>query len=712
MPTKKFKKSFCKWLKQNDYSFKMENWCKHCKDLKKRFLNPKDIPKYKGKDRKVSIPAIFKKNRLQKTADVDKLYLKYLKSTNKNKNSFGGINRKQPRIVTKPSGSYRKHNLDFIPQPKWGKFSTSPWNNRAGNAVNCQTSADWLFTNRSSPDFPLNKNRYGNKKLVKSSTNNYYSRRGKTGFKKRPKSIYMPGGSVPTRSYNPYTGAHIGGRLPQPYGPIDNASIKGYPNGYERRGRLTSNKNLFGNGNHSFFDLFDEKSLHEQVRKLKSLKRFSNNQLIKVRNYLEKKMDDLKKIDIQENEEEFQKLIKDQGKILLQLFDNNKLTLEKDYHHLIEFLNMKINDLKYKVSHFKLDKKEKKKIENEMKEIENKMEEIRINLMNDVNSSRSSLDSVHFNNFGLHETEFGPYINQGYNNFGLHETEFGPYINQGYNNFGRYFGTEMDRSQFRPHAIRSWKPNYNSWANNDLYLKSWNPYQKQRRLTRKQKQFKGAANAIDRAYTLNGANQFGLNSGPNNVAYRKPFMMYPKGEIGGNTINWTTRRNYLPPCHNPRVKRLKVATNNNPTGYLANKNVTPVSGLGFGMKQWIENPYNENQMKPWVARDKTAERPYPTQLISTNDAATSGYTRLGQPLSLYSYQNNPNVGSYSYPEFQSNRGFYGGFGNGKTKTKTKTKKRQVTKTRKKKKKVTAKAGDTLILKNGKIRVVNKKSSSK
>lgn len=541
----KFGKNFINWLKKNKYSFGLSNRCPHCKTFKRKFTNPRLIPKYKGKTRIDYVPATLKGNRVIEK-DIDSLYRTFMKQNKRKRKrsaSFGGINRKAARITPWPSGSGALSRHDLTPLPGWGKFSMSPGGNRGGNAVNCQDSGYWLSHNRSAPDFPLQRSavhrtqrqrmRFGNRNLVrrmpKSNTNMWYSKRGIGGFNARSKTIYAPDGNVFTRSYSPYTGARIGGRLPPPYGPIDTAALKGYPNGYETPGgRLTTRKNGFG----------------------------------------------------------------------------------------------------------------------------------------DV------------------------------------------------------FGTEMDRAQFRPHAIRKWGSNYNSWDNQGLYLKGWNPWQSDTRRTASQRQFAKAAREVNRKWTNNVS--FGYSptldqmSGPNNVAYRKPFQMYNGGSmLGGNTINWTTRRNYLPPCKGPRVPRLKVQPNNNPTGYLANKNVTPISYarprnpeiLRYGRRKRRARKKNEFGMKPWVARGTTAQRPYTTQMFSSNDASTSGFIRVGQPLELYSYQNNPEVGSYKYPEFSGPRNFYGGFGRQKQKRKQKKKRKRV-----QKKKV--KAGDTLVVKNGKVKVKSNKRTLK
>lgn len=812
---KKFNKSFCRWLKNNDYSFKLENWCKHCKTLKKRFTNPKDIPKYKGKTRKVAVPAIFKKNRIQNKTSIDDLFEKYQHLTSGKKQGFGGINRKSPRIVPKPSGTFMKPGArDYTPLPNWGGFSASPWNNRAGNAIPCQQSADWLYTDRSSPQFPLPRKRspkspkFGNQ-MIKSNTNAFYNHRGKSGFKYRPKSIYMPGGSVPTRSYTPYTGAHIGGRLPQPYGPIDNASMKGYPNGYALpNGRLTTKRpsrrrsNKFGMTsfectNDMGFSLFEQ----AETSDFTDLTRYTLEQLQCLLHQINCQMEHYTAIDCEERlntlakygilvtkaikrlqrrsnkfgwpfskpkkkdsiQTDYGNLIYDdvydtKGKSLYtSLFINRSKKLDKinlgQLRILLKYIEEEINNTYlYSKKPADIRQADRTILERNLKKIYN-CEDLQENLYlleiekqkgdeeedDDSRNSRDSRDdstaSHHrwsdstASSFGYYEPlDFGPFMNQGYafgadakrynfgeiaanrSNFGYYEPlDYGPFMNQGYSKFGRYFGTENDRAQFRPHAIRSWKPNYNSYANKDLYLKSWNPYQNNTmRSSRQQKVARGARD-VSKAWAMNGS-RFGSPNlyqmeGPNNASYRPPFHMYTEGQIGGNTVNYLTKRNYLPPCYNPKVQRLKVAANNNPTGYLANKNVTPVSGLRgnrrnhrsrFGMKPWTES---SKKIPPWVARGSTAQRPYTTQLFSSNDAASSGYTRVGQPLSLYAYQNNPNVGSYNYPEFSGPRNIYGGFGRSRKQRKTRTKKNSQSKVQ---------AGDTLVVKNGKIKVVKKK----
>lgn len=691
---KKFGKDFINWLKKNKYSFGLSNHCPHCKTFKRKFTNPRSIPKYKGKTRIDYVPATLKGNRIVER-DIDSLYRTFTKQKKRKRSAFGGINRKDPRITPWPSGSGALSRHDLTPLPGWGKFSMSPGGNRGGNAINCRQSGRWLSQNRSAPDFPLRRQRmrnqrFGNRNLVRgmpqSSTNKWYSKRGVGGFNARSKSIYAPDGNVFTRSYSPYTGARVGGRLPSPYGPIDTAALKGYPNGYSTPGgRLTTRKPRGGNnfGWNPFGKEFvcdvnvDDEYNQERNRELYA--KLKNSKDINKRICMLKIIDNsIKYHDSAGNTTKRDNLISD-FKIL-----NERLQAyiyKKNSYKILKKVNT--NDIKYLLS------------------IIDRIPEVDCPWSNKAKCNYSA-------EFRAQDLE------KSWNNI-LNE--------RGESSFGNtVFGTEMDRAQFRPHAIRGWGSNYNSWDNQGLYLKGWNPWQQNTQRSASQRQFAKAAREVNRKWSNNvsfGSPTLSQMSGPNNVAYRKPFQMYNGGSmLGGNTINWTTRRNYLPPCKGPRIPRLKVQPNNNPTGYLANKNVTPISYArprnpeilrygrrkqrkkqrakrsAFGMKPWTER---SGGTKPWVAKGIAAERPYTTQMFSTNDSASSGFIRVGQPLELYSYQNNPNVGSYKYPEFSGPRNFYGGFGQRK-RTQRKRKRAQ-------KKKV--KAGDTLVVKNGKVKVKTK-----
>jgi len=615
---KKYDKKFTSWLRDKNYTFKLEDWCKHCKNLKKKFTNSKNIPLHTKRTRKnLPIPAIFKNNKHLPNMYIEDLYEKYKAkpSATKRKNSFGrGIN-------TKPSGTRRpKGDMDYIPQPgTWGAFSSTAGNNRGGNAIGCKESARWLFEDRSAPPFPIRtpplrgytpprrggghrksadpfggtplrgytafgrRRRPSQGDLVKTSRDSYYNARGRNGFQNVPRSIYdFDGGNVFTKSYSPYTGARISGILPRPYGNRDNASLKGYSNG--RRMKTPRLSSSFG--------------------------------------------------------------------------------------------------------------------------------------------------------------RYGPFVNQAYEPYGTPSAprenfeDFGPFVNQAYNSS---YGQRNPLYEFRPHHLRNWKPSYNSYANKDLYVNKWNPYQTypSAKDVKKARTYRSKSKAISRASHLNfqsSGSSFGpLHSGPNRVAYEDPYLMYKNP--GANTLNYLTGKQYLPPCtplqgsggplRGYRVspnKQLKVRKNNNPTGFLSNKNVVPVSGTRpplLRSRFGASAPHN-----PWVAKGKQMQRPYNTQFVSGGDeTASSGYTRIGQPLELYAYQNT-DYGSYKYPEFLGQRAWMGGYGQSKKKsmTKTKTKRRKKTKTKTprrvlprsvKRTRRKAGPGDTLVVKNGKIKIKgNKKKGSK
>ena len=310
------------------------------------------------------------------------------------------------------------------------------------------------------------------------------------------------------------------------------------------------------------------------------------------------------------------------------------------------------------------------------------------------------------NSFGR-SGEYGPFVNQSYrSNFGMRSYGYGPFVNQPYrmSAYGSSYGP-----QFKPHSKRSWKPNRNSYQSNNLYVPSWNPYTIANPiLKRRQKQIKRASKKINQRYAnpWGRRNSYGQKKyqispgaqenqgtiyGPNRVAYEKSFLTYPG--VGSNTINYLTGKNYLPSCRPPRNPRLKVLPNNNPNGYLSGPNVLPVSGLKYG----------NSKKKPRGVLFPQAT----TQLVGSGSSgsATSGYTRIAQPLELYTYQNT-NYGSYNYPEFSGPRQWMGGFGD-KRKNR-KASKKKTTKKKKTKRKVKPKAGDTILVQRGKIKVCPKK----
>lgn len=469
-----------------------------------------------------------------------------------NQSGFGNIFSKRPWGTTRPlgSGSYRRQGeSDYIPQPRWGKFSASA-PGRAGNAI---PQGKWLFNDYSSPNFPIQRPppeiarpskkmlmlmMYGShkpKKLTKVLSSDFYNKRGKNGFNKVPKSIYMKkGGQVFNYSYSPYTGARMSGTLPRPYGPRDNAALKGYPN---------------------------SPLLKRNINPDKYYKKYAN--------------------------------------------------------HFGPFVNQG------------------------------------------------------------YESGFGPFVNQAYNVSKEEFLDYSPFINQPIEtNFGKtanIIGYRNANPLFRQHYERNWKPGYNSYANESLYTPTWNPYQN-RKNTPEQNKISKNAKAIRRKENIQTGMNFGQipgykYTGPNLVAYENPMLVYPGA--GSNTVNYLTARNYLKPCRKHSDNKLKVRKNNNPRGFLANSKTVPVR-MNFG--QWA------NSKSPWVAHGKQVGRPFTTQMVNTNDSSGSGPVRIGQPMDLYTYMNTP-YGGYRYPEFLGPRSWMGGFGSKRKSTKGTQKRKSTRKTK-------------------------------
>jgi len=593
---KKYDKKFTNWLRDKKYTFKLESWCKHCKNLKKKFTNSKNIPIHTKKTKHVPVPAIFKNNKHLPNESVEDLYNKYIST-----NGFGS----RRGINTKPSGTRRPRNSkDYIPQPgKWGAFSSTAGNNRGGNAIPCTESSKWLFEDHSAPPFPI-KNSFGQREgpIVYTSRDKYYNARGRNGFQNVARSIYdVDGGNVFTKSYSPYTGAPIGGILPRPYGNRDNASLKGYSNGSRMKTPRLSTRSR------------SKTTTQYGRRRLQRSRLLPKGQ----------------------RREEFQ----DFGPFVNQAYDASSYGRRRGRR-------------------------------------------------------RSRLLPR-----GQRKEEF---------------QDFGPFVNQAYD-ASSYGQRRRQRPlyEFRPHRLRNWKPSYNSYANEDLYLNEWNPYRvyKSPKGVEKARTYNSKTNEISKASHLNfqpwspQGSSFGpLKYGPNRVAYEDPYLMYKNP--GSNTLNYLTGKQYLPPCRDVYANKLKVSPNNNPTGFLSNKRVVPISGTRNSFGSGV----NHN---PWVAKGKQLQRPFTTQLISTNDSATSGYTRIGQPLELYAYQNT-DYGSYKYPEFLGQRAWMGGYGRKQQKQrkqrtiqKKKAPKKTAARTRRK-----AGPGDTLVVKNGKIKIKGQSKSTK
>jgi len=250
-------------------------------------------------------------------------------------------------------------------------------------------------------------------------------------------------------------------------------------------------------------------------------------------------------------------------------------------------------------------------------------------------------------------------------------TMYGPFIQSSYNN-------------------RFGKPVRQSMANSLLYSKEFNPYVKptnqqafnQQNTIKEAVKILGQENEESRSVSSSSSlslsnnnnsssssssSRFGSTTdypslyhtmGPNKVAYEAPYLTY-NNSAGGNTYNFLTKQNYLPPYHSSKKPQLKVQPNNNPRGFLSNKSVLPVSGLGFGQNK------SESDNK-WRSYGVAKGRPYTTQLMSVGNGtigSSTGVGLVGQPLDLYTYQNT-NKGKYmsEYPQFLGPRSWWGGFG--------------------------------------------------
>ena len=580
----KFEKGFNQWLKDNKYSFILQDWCPHCVKFKEKFKYPNSIPINKTHKGSIGIPATFHKNKHRKV-DSNKeiiidLYKKYQKTQKK---SGFGYNYLQPKnwktSLTKTSGTYRpKGSRDYIPQPgKWGSFSATAGLNRAGNAIPCQDSANWIYKNRAPPRFPLEKMSstspsqrsmkrssassssipllmYGKSKrkssrkskrkssrkskygeLLSTVAERKYNKRGINGFDQVPKSIYMyEGGPVANYSYSPYTGARMSGILPRPYGNRDNAAIKGYSNSPYLKGNVNVDKyynkypNHFGSSP-SFGPFMNQAYTTESTA--------ASNELYP---------------------SEFGSSF---GPFMNQAYTTESTAAA----------NEPFDDLNYgpfinQAYNFGRNKKKKTKKKKDGRK------------MKKCKKCGCSVNCKCKNcNFG-----YSPNLTKM----------------QGYRNA---------KPLFRPHYLRNWNPGYNSYANQGLYEPTWNPYQGRIGRTAEQKEI-ARGSRLARAQDALQANTMGLAKasygrskrkrgrprktkqkfggqldtygmmGPNSVAYENPMLMY--SGPGANTVNYLTGRNYLASCDsNDQYPYLKVQRNNNPTGFLSGSNVVPLSGV-------------------------------------------------------------------------------------------------------------------------------------
>lgn len=457
--------------------------------------------------------------------------------------------------TTWPSGISYQENPGIQPLPGYAEYAKTAGSNRAGNAIPCQESSSWLFDRRMSPNFPLKRarNRFGkegrdNIQLLNGISQAYYDHRGANGFQNLPKSIYKPdGGNVYFYNYNPYVAkslgpdkyryneSTLGSALPRPYGPRDNATMKGFP------------------------------------------------------------------------------------------------------------------------------------------------------ALPPAPTSQFGSDSDH--------SEYGPFVMQPYNKFGKgpgilpciegfgDSLPYGPFVLQGWatqtpSPMGSGFGGAD--SLFRPSPGINFGQVPQENPIHGLYLKGESPFDKSS--AKQNQKIRAISNSYftnmigkyrRRKVRKNRKNAFGQmtgpsGAGPNRVGYENPMLMYPGA--GANTMNYLTEMNYFPPCSNPGIRSsLKVQANNNPTGFLSANDVVPVSGLGFGkpkrppaLAKPVPGSPGASNPGPWVAQGTELGRPFTTQLMGTgNDGA--GFVRVGQPLELYTYQNNNKIG-YNYPQFLGPRAWYGGYG--------------------------------------------------
>ena len=494
----KFKKSKHKIVGRRD--------CPSFKDALK-ILNLKQnsskvITKWKEWKKKGALtsPTIILNNKIVATGPNKwKKYLKKYFSIKKNSfgNTFQPRNWKTTNVLG--SGSYRSPgSKDYIPQPGWGKFSGSAGANRAGNAIPCQSSSNWLYKDRSSPNFPIQRITPKDRRLLMASSMSFgllpsvsqktYNHRGQTGFDQVPKSIYMrEGGNVFDRSYSPYSGARKSGILPRPYGPRDQAAIKGYPNSPLLRGNI------------------DTKKYYKKYP--------------------------------------------------------NRYGSKQRFGQAVPFGPF-------------------------------------INQHYTESSTSAANQPMQFGQ----AVPFGPFINQHYtesSTSAANQPMYGRKKKKRKVKFGRspdiprMTGWKNAKPLFRPHYLKNWNPGYNSFANKDLYIPTWNPYQGHLGRTQQQQRI-AKGSKLSNAQNALQANPMGLSQvprsnfgyhqsgynymGPNMVAYENPMLMY--SGAGSNTVNYLTGRNYLKPCNsNNTYPYLKVQKNNNPRGYLSNSKVVPLSGV-------------------------------------------------------------------------------------------------------------------------------------
>ena len=279
---------------------------------------------------------------------------------------------------------------------------------------------------------------------------------------------------------------------------------------------------------------------------------------------------------------------------------------------------------------------------------------------------------------------YGPFINQSYfgssGSSGSNDDGYGPFINQSY--FGLAPYPDDPESGFRPSPGG---PTY-------------------KEITQK------IPNLVNPHIETDFGSEFGSHPGPNTVGYRDQFLQYPGS--GGNSLNYLTGKNYYAPCDRPinaPERNMGVRRLNNPTGYLGSaKRMNRTSSVAFGSKP-----------------DPDPKALYTTGLFNEGGGG-SGYEKIGQPMDLYTYQNT-DYGSYTYPKFSGPRMWMGGYGNTTKKTtvkrksavkkkpvkrKTTVKKKKPVDAAKKRRKKRAVPGDTLSIKNGRVKVIKKRDNRK
>jgi hypothetical protein len=253
MTQNRFDKNFAHWLKKCGYKFVFKSTCPVCRQFIEMFPNKSDIPIHTGKRQKGTVPQIYYKGELFQPSSsikfITRLYNELYRNTYEGgscnsgrhkqiaSSSFGASRRVAPSFPEGMSYDYQKTFGSLVPLPAFAKYDDTLHANRGGNALKCAENQH-LYARNMPPDFPLprrnsRRQQFGkaaNNRLLPGVSEGYYTHRGATGLKRLPRSIYRPQkGVVPVYNRSPYGGARVGSALPRPYGPRDNALIKGYP---------------------------------------------------------------------------------------------------------------------------------------------------------------------------------------------------------------------------------------------------------------------------------------------------------------------------------------------------------------------------------------------------------------------------------------------------------------------------------------------------